>query len=194
MRRTGSLRVIVADDEAVIRMGLKTMLHSLKHKVIGTARTGEEAIAKVKQFKPDLLLLDIKMPGMDGLAAAKILAEEAPLPIVMLTAFSQASLVEQAVEAAVMGYLVKPVDERKLRPTIDLAIARYDQIRAKASEADQLKERLAGRALIDRAKQRLMQGGMTEDEAYHTLQAAARRRQISLADMARRIIKQPRRW
>ena len=188
MTSPDSLRVLVADDEAVIRMGLTTMLYTLKHKVVATARTGQEAVEHVKQFKPDLLLLDIKMPGMDGLTAAKILAKEAPLPIIMLTAFSQQSLVEQAVAALVMGYLVKPIDERKLGPTIDLAVARYQDMQAKAQEADQLKQRLAGRALIDQAKQRLMQQGLSEDEAYHRLQAAARRRQISLADVARRVL------
>jgi response regulator NasT len=188
MTSADALRVIVADDEAVIRMGLTAMLYTLKHKVVATARTGEEAIEKVKQFNPDLLLLDIKMPVMDGLAAARILTEEAPLPIVMLTALSQQPLVEQAVAALVMGYLVKPIDERKLGPTIDLAVARYREMQAKAQEADQLKQRLAGRALIDQAKQRLMQQGLTENEAYHRLQAAARRRQISLADVARRIL------
>lgn len=185
---TNSLRIIVADDEAVIRLGLSTMLRSLNHKVVGTARDGQEAIAQVKQFQPDLLLLDIKMPDLDGLEAAQILAEEAPLPIVMLTAYSQKTLVEKAVSALVMGYLVKPVDEQRLGPTIDLAVARYQDLQATLTEVNQLKKRLAGRALVDRAKQRLIQQGLSEDAAYHHLQAAARRRQISLAEMAERIL------
>ena len=183
-----SLRIIVADDEAVIRLGLKTMLRSLGHTVIGAARDCQEAIERVKQLKPDLLLLDVKMPGLDGLAAAQILAEEAPLPIVMLTAYSDKALVEKAVNALVMGYLVKPVDEKKLGPTIDLAAARYQELQATRSEVDQLKRRLAGRSLVDRAKQRLMQQGLSEDEAYHYLQAAARKRQISLAELAERML------
>jgi len=188
MTERKSLRVIVADDEAVIRMGLKSMLHTLRHKVIETARSGTEAIEKVKQFGPDLLLLDIKMPDMDGLEAANILAEQAPLPIVMITAFSEKSLIDRAGEARVMGYLVKPIDEQKLGPTLDIAVARFAEIQAKLKEADDLKRRLAGRALIEQAKQRMINQGLSEDEAYHRLQASARRRQISLAEMARRMV------
>ncbi len=189
MSPTDSLRIIVADDEAVIRMGLKTMLQALNHKVIATARNGKEAIEKVKQFEPDMLLLDIKMPDMDGLTAAQILASEAPLPIVMLTAYSQKALVEKAINAFVMGYLVKPVDENRLGPCIELAVAQYHEMQATVTKIDKLKRDLSGRELIDRAKQSLMKQGISEDEAYHYLQASARKRQISLADMAKRIIK-----
>jgi len=185
-----SLRIIIADDEAVIRMGLKIMLQTLNHKVIATARNGQEAIEKVKLFTPDLLLLDIKMPGMDGLAAAQVLAEEASLPIVMLTAFSETAMIQQAVNASVMGYLVKPIEEHKLGPTINLAVTRFQEMQSTAAEVQQLKVRLAGRELIDRAKYLLMQQGMSENEAYHYLQGSARRRQISLAEMARRVLNQ----
>ena len=190
MSPTGSLRIAVADDEAVIRMGLKTMLHALGHKVIATARNGQEAVEIVKQFQPDLLLLDIKMPDMDGLTAAKILAEEHPLPIVMLTAYSQKALVEQAVNAYAMGYLVKPIDENKLGPGISLAVARFHEIQGAAQTVDVLRHQLDSRDVIDKAKRHLMAEGMTEDEAYHQLQADARRRQIALAEMAQRILNQ----
>jgi len=190
MSLTDSLRVVVADDEAVIRMGLKTMLHALGHTVIATARNGQEAIERVKQFGPDLLLLDIKMPDMDGLTAAQILAREHPLPIVMLTAYSQKSLVEKAVNAYVMGYLVKPIDENKLGPNITLAVARYREMQTTTSEVNQLRAQLAERLFIDQAKRLMMEQGLSENEAYHELQAAARKRQISLADMAKRIIDQ----
>jgi response regulator NasT len=192
MTSTNSLRIIIADDEAVIRMGLQTMLGSLNHRVIATARDGSSAILKVKQLKPDLLLMDIKMPGMDGLAAAEILAKEAPLPIVMLTAYSQRELVERAVQASVMGYLVKPIDEKQLSPTISLAIARYKEAEDAASELDQLRARLAGRNLVERAKRKMVEQGLSENEAYHRLQAAARKRQISMAEMAERILKRNR--
>lgn len=188
MTEAGPLRIIVADDEAVIRMGLKTMLYALNHKVVETARDGKEAIEKVKRFSPDLLLLDIKMPAMDGLTAAEILAREAPLPIVMLTAYSQKSLIEKAVNAPVMGYLVKPIDEKKLGPTIDFAVARYKELKAKVAEVERLKKSLAGRTLVDRARERLIQQGLSEHQAYHYLQAAARKRQISLAEMAKRVL------
>ena len=188
MLPTDSLRIIVADDEAVIRMGLKAMLHTLGHKVIATARNGRDAIEKVKQFEPDMLLLDIKMPDMDGITAAQKLANEYPLPIVMLTAYSQKALVEKAVDAYVMGYLVKPIDEIQLGPCISLAVARFNEMQEAADEVHQLKQTLAGRELIDKAKRLMMEQGLSEDEAYHQLQADARKRQISLADMAKRVI------
>jgi response regulator NasT len=192
MTSTNSLRIIIVDDEAVIRMGLQAMLAAQGHRVIATARDGQNAILKVKQLKPDLLLMDIKMPIMDGLAAAEILALEAPLPIVMLTAYSQRDLVERAVNAAVMGYLVKPVDEKQLAPTISLAMARYHEAQEAASELDQLRARLAGRNLVERAKRKMVEQGLSENEAYHRLQAAARKRQISMAEMAERILKRNR--
>ncbi len=181
-----SLRIIIADDEAVIRMGLRAMLRSLGHKVVATARTGAEAIEKVRQFQPDLLLLDIKMPEMDGLTAARMLSEEAPLPIVMLTAYSQKELVEQAVESLVMGYLVKPVDEANLAPAIEIAVARFEALHSAAKKAAQLKKSLSDREAVAEAKKILMSQGMSEDEAYHHLQSTARRRQISLGEAARR--------
>jgi len=188
-QRTNPLRIIIADDEAVIRMGLKTMARSLGHKVVATTRTGAEAIEKVRQLQPDLLLLDIKMPEMDGLAAARKLNDEAPLPIVMLTAYSEKDLVEQAVEALVMGYLVKPIDEAKLAPSIDMAVARFKDLAATSAEAVQLKERLSARDIVDEARNLLMSQGLSENEAYHQLQSTARRRQITLAEMAERVIK-----
>lgn len=182
-------RIIIADDEGLIRLGLKTMVQAIGHKVVATARTGEEAIEQVKLFSPDLLILDIKMPGMDGLAVARQLAEEAPLPIIMLTAYSQKDLIEQAVEALVMAYLVKPVDEAKLAPGIDMAVTRFRQRAAAKAEMTELKERLAHRDVIHLARRLLMSQGLTEHEAYHKLQAGARRKQISLAEQAESIIK-----
>ena len=181
-------RIIVADDEGVIRMGLKTMVQALGHRVVATARTGDETIERVMIFDPDLLLLDIKMPGMDGLSVAKCLAQEAPLPIVMLTAYSQRDLIEQAVDAQVMGYLVKPVDEGKLAPAIDMAISRFESLRNTATELSQLKRVLAEREMISQAKTLLIQRGFSETDAYHRIQSDARRRQITLAEMSQRII------
>jgi len=189
MTKTNSYRIIIADDEGLIRMGLKTMVQALGHKVVATARTGEEAIEKATLFSPDLLLLDIKMPGMDGLSAAKQLAQVAPLPIIMLTAYSQKEFVDQAVEALVMGYLVKPIDEAKLAPSIDMAIARFGERATTETEVNHLRERLAGRGVVNQARKLLMSQGLTEHEAYHRLQAGARRRQISLAEQAEYIIK-----
>lgn len=183
-----SLRIIIADDEGVIRMGLKSMVQALGHTVVATARTGAEAVEKVKIYDPDLLLLDIKMPDMDGLTAARILSQEAPLPIVLLTAYSQRNFIDQATETQVMGYLVKPVDENSLEPSISVAIARFSELKAAASEISDLKRRLAERELIANAKNLLIQRGLSETQAYHRIQSAARKRQISLAEMSGRVI------
>lgn len=182
------LRIMIADDEGVIRMGLKAMVQSLGHQVVATARTGQETIEKVRILQPNLLLLDIKMLGMDGLTVAKVLTEETPLPIVMLTAYSQRNLIEEAVKAMVMGYLVKPVDESKLAPAIDLALTRFQTLQETADEADALKKSLVERDLVAQAKFLLMAQGYSETEAYHHIQAAARRRQISLGEMAERVM------
>lgn len=180
-----SLRIIIADDEGVIRIGLKTILTALGHKVVAGARTGREAVEKVAQFKPDLLLLDIEMPEMDGLAAAKYLAAHNPLPVIMLTAYSHRDYVDAAVDALVMGYLVKPIDEAKLAPMLSVAMARFAERTAGEKRAVDLKRDLSGRALIDAAKQKLMrEKNLSENQAYHQLQAQARQTQTSLADVA----------
>ncbi len=183
-------RIVIADDEGVIRMGLKTMLRALGHRVVATARNGVETIEMVRQFQPDLLLLDIKMPEMDGLAVANHLANEAPLPIVMLTAYSERTLIEQAIKStAVEGYLVKPVDESKLAPVINLAITRFAERTSVVTEAHRLRQRLAGRDVITQAKRILMaQEGLSEHEAYHHLQLSARKKQLNLEAVAQTIV------
>lgn len=187
-RTSAPLRIMIADDEAVIRMGLKVMAQSLGYRVVATASDGADALETALRVRPDLLLLDIKMPEMDGLAVAEHLAAKAPLPIVMLTAFSQKALVERAVNASVMGYLVKPVKEETLGPTIELALNRFEVARAVAAQATSLKEQLETREQVDAAKSLLMDHGLSENEAYHRLQAAARKRRVSLRQIAERVI------
>jgi two-component system, response regulator PdtaR len=188
MEKSSILRIIIADDEAVIRMGLSQMITSLGHRVVATATNGDEALEATKRLTPDLLLLDIKMPGRDGLTVAEILAEEMPLPIVMLTAFSERRLIERAANAAVMGYLVKPIHESKLGPTIELAMARFEVMRATAQEAYRLRGQLEARSVIDAAKQILVATGLSEEEAYHRLQMTARRRRCSMRQVAEAVI------
>jgi response regulator NasT len=183
-----SLRVIIADDEAVIRMGLKALVTSLGHQVIETAANGPDALKKTKQFKPDLLLLDIKMPGLDGMVVAETLAAEMPLPIVMLTAFSEKSLIERAANAAVMGYLVKPIHEGKLGPMIEIAMARFEAMQTAAQEAYKLRHQLETRELIDAAKKILIATGLSEAEAYNRLQMTARERRSTMREVAEKII------
>lgn len=188
MEKNDILRVIIADDEAVIRMGLTQMITALGHRVVATATNGDEALETTKRLIPDLLLLDIKMPGRDGLVVAETLAKEMPLPIVMLTAFSERGLIERAANAAVMGYLVKPIHESKLGPTIELAIVRFEAMRSTAQEAYRLRGQLEARSIIDAAKQILVATGLSEEEAYHRLQLTARRKRCSMRQLAEAII------
>jgi len=188
MNQSKVLRVVIADDEAVIRMGLKQMVTALGHRVLATAANGDDALEAIKQYKPDLLLLDIKMPGKDGLNVAEILAAEMPLPIVMLTAYSERSLVERAVNASVMGYLVKPIHESKLGPMIELAIDRFEAMQSTAQEVYKLRGQLETRNLIDAAKKILVATGLSEAEAYHRLQMTAREKRRSMHQVAEAII------
>jgi response regulator NasT len=182
------LKIIVAEDEAVIRMGLKSMVASLGHQVLVAVANGLDALEKTKQLKPDLLLLDINMPGQDGVTVAEILAKEMPLPIVMLTAFSDKALIERAANAAVMGYLVKPVDEGKLGPMIEIAMARFAATQAAAQEAFNLRHQLETRELVDAAKRILMTTGISEADAYNRLQMTAREKRRSMRDVAEAVI------
>ncbi len=188
MPHTQPLHIMIADDEAVIRMGLKTMITALGHRVIITAANGSDALARARQHKPDLLLLDIKMPGIDGLTVAETLAEEMPLPIIMLTAYTDKALIERAANAAVMGYLVKPIREDKLGPAIEVARARFADMQATARTAYKLRNQLEARDLVDAAKRILMAAGLTETEAYQRLQAAAREKRKSMSEVAEAII------
>jgi len=188
MAETQKLRVMIADDEAVIRMGLKAMISSLGHQVIGTAANGDDALTRAKRLKPDLLLLDIKMPGQDGLAVAEILAAEMPMPILMLTAYTEKGLIERAANAAVMGYLVKPINEAKLGPAIELAVARFGTMQATARQAYKLRNQLEARELIDAAKRILITTGLSEAEAYQRLQMTARAKRCSMRRVAEAVI------
>jgi response regulator NasT len=188
MTERSALRVIIADDEAVIRMGLSQMVTSLGHTIIATAANGKDALEKTKQFNPDVLLLDIKMPEMDGLEVAETLQAEMPVPIVMLTAFSERSLIERAANASVMGYLVKPIHESKLGPAIEVALARFELMQAKAQEVYKLRGQLESRNLVDAAKQILVTTGLSEAEAYKRLQMTARRKRLSMRQVAEAVI------
>ncbi len=182
------LRVIIADDEAVIRMGLKSMVAALGYRVVETAANGDDALEKAKRLKPDLLLLDIKMPGKDGLTVAEILAEEMPLPIIMLTAYTEQKLIERAVNASVMGYLVKPITESKLGPMIEVALDRFQATQSVAQEAYKLRNQLESRELVDAAKKILVATGLSESEAYHRLQMTAREKRRPMRQVAEAII------
>lgn len=188
MSKNDTLKIVIADDEAVIRMGLQAMLTGMGHQIVGTAANGADALKTVKRLKPDLLLLDIKMPKMDGLEVAEALAQEHPLPIIMLTAYTEKSMIDRAVSAAVMGYLVKPVHETKLAPTIEVALSRYASMQTIAQEAYTLRNQLEARELIDSAKRILVATGLSEDEAYKRLQMTARNKRIPMRQVAEAVI------
>jgi response regulator NasT len=188
MVKKQALRVMIADDEAVIRMGLKTMVAALGHQVVGTAANGNDALEKTRSLVPDLLLLDIKMPGQDGLAVAETLAVEMPLPIIMLTAYTEKTLIERAANAAVVGYLVKPIREEKLGPAIEVAIAHFEAMQATAREVYELRHRLESRELVEGAKRILIAAGLSEAEAYKRIQLTAREKRCPMRQVAEAVI------
>jgi AmiR/NasT family two-component response regulator len=168
------MRILIAEDETIIRLDLRKLLEEAGHEVCAEARDGVEAVELVETHEPDLAILDVKMPRLDGIEAAKRILEENPIPIVMLTAYGQDELVARAVEAGVFGYLVKPFRETDLLPAIATARARHEELSALREEADSLAEALAARKAIERAKGLLMErDGLTEQEAFKRLRKAS---------------------
>ena len=164
-------RILIADDESLIRMDLQEMLFNLCYLVVGEAGDGNTAIKLARELKPDLVIMDIRMPVMDGIDAAKILTEERIAPVVLLTAYSQKDLIDRAKEAGVVGYLVKPFKESDLTPAIEVALARFSEFSQIAQEVDDLQHALTTRKLVDRAKGILMDSkGLTETEAFRAIQ------------------------
>jgi response regulator NasT len=191
MASTGADRtkVLIAEDEAIIRLDLKEMLEEEGFEVVGEAADGEAAVRLARDKGPDLVIMDIKMPGMDGLTAAEKITEENLAAVLILTAFSQRDLVQRAVEAGAMGYLVKPFQKDDLMPAIDIALARHAQMTAVKGEAESLSGQLETRKLVDRAKGRLMDtGGVTEAEAFRHLQKKAMDERRSMREVASEIL------
>lgn len=184
-----SLRVLIADDEAIIRLGLRTMLEEMGHQVVGIAADGPTAVKLVAKEKPDLAILDIKMPDMDGLEVAETITAKRRIPILMLTAYSDRELVERAAKLAVLAYLVKPVKEADLGLAIELAMARFEEWQALEQEAADLKEVLATREVVGRAKELLMQrDGLTEHEAFLSIQRRSRNSRRTMREVAEAIL------
>jgi len=182
------VRVLIAEDEALIRMDLREMLVEEGHEVVGEARDGAEAIALARELAPDVIFMDVKMPGTDGLAAARTIGEERLAPVVMVTAFSQQSYVNEAADAGAMAYLVKPFTKRDIVPAMTVAVSRFAESRALESEVDDLTERLETRKALDRAKGVLMTKGLTEPEAFRRLQKLAMDRRKSLREVAEAVV------
>ncbi len=168
------MRVLVAEDETIIRLDLRELLERSGFEVCAEARDGEEAVALARSEQPDVAIMDVKMPKLDGIEAARRILDERPIPIVMLTAYGQDELVSRAVEAGVFGYLVKPFREQDLLPAIRAARARHEELVALREEAESLADALAARKAIERAKGLLMEReGLTEQEAFTRLRKAS---------------------
>jgi len=184
---TTSIRILVAEDEALIRMDLVEMLQEAGYEVVAQATNGEEAIALANEHHPDLAILDVKMPVLDGISAAKKIIAIAP--VLMLTAFSQRELVDRARDAGVMAYVVKPFTIGDLVPAIEIAISRYTQMKSLADEVADLHERLETRKIIDRAKGILMKAlNLSEPEAFSWIQRAAMDRRLTMKEVAHAVI------
>jgi AmiR/NasT family two-component response regulator len=182
-------RIIIADDESIIRMDLREMLSNLGYLVIGEVGDGRSAVNLARELRPDLVVMDIKMPDMDGIEAAKILTEEKIAPVLLLTAYSQRELVGRAREAGVVGYLVKPFRESDLSPAIEVALARFAEFKALEEEVGDLQSALETRKFVDRAKGILMDTqGLTEAEAFRKIQKMSMNTRKPMKEVAEAII------
>jgi response regulator NasT len=182
------MRVLIAEDEALIRMDMREMLLEEGHEVVGEASNGAEAIELARALGPEVIFMDVKMPGMDGIAAASVIGAERIAPVVMVTAFSQAKYVEEASTAGAMGYLVKPFSKKDILPAMAVAVARFAEARALEEEIADLGERLETRKAVEKAKGLLMAQGVSEADAFRRLQKLAMDHRKSLRDVAEAII------
>jgi AmiR/NasT family two-component response regulator len=182
-------RVIVADDESLVRADLREALTELGYLVVGEVGDGQSAVNMARELDPDVVVMDIKMPGIDGIEAARVLTQERIAPVVLLTAYSQKDLIERAKEAGVVGYLVKPFRETDLAPALELALARFAEFRALQDEVGNLTEALETRKKVERAKGILMDTqGMTEAEAFRKIQKMSMNTRKPMKEVAEAII------
>lgn len=184
-----SLRIVIADDEPIIRLDLRKTLENMGHQVVGEAGDGAKAVEIARELKPDIIILDIKMPEMDGIEAAKIVTTEGVAPVLLLTAYSQKDLVDRAKDAGVFAYLVKPFKEADLLPAMEIAISRYEEFVELENEVTDLENKLDTRKAVDRAKGILMdQYGLKEQEAFRRIQVQSMNTRKSMREIAEAII------
>ena len=182
-------RVVIAEDEAIIRLDLKETLEEEGYEVVGETGRGDEAVQLVREHEPELAILDIKMPGQDGLAAAREIAAERRAAVLILTAFSQRDLIEQARDAGALAYLVKPFERNELIPAVEVALGRFKEMQALAAQTVNLEEQLETRKVVDRAKGKLMdEFGMNENTAFSFIQRRAMSERVTMREISRRII------
>jgi two-component system, response regulator PdtaR len=182
-------RVVIAEDEAIIRLDLKETLEEEGYEVVGETGRGDEAVELVKQLEPDVAILDIKMPGLDGLSAAREISGERRAAVLILTAFSQRDLIEQARDAGALAYLVKPFQRSELIPAIEVAIGRFREMRALQDQTQNLEDQLETRKVVDRAKGRLMdEFSLSENEAFAFIQKTAMADRMTMKAVSEKII------
>jgi response regulator NasT len=184
-----SIRVVIAEDEAIIRLDLRETLEEEGYEVIGEAGRGDVALDLIRELKPDLAILDVKMPGMDGLVVARMIGDEKICGVLVLTAFSQREIIEQARDAGALAYLVKPFQKSDLIPAIEVAIGRFRELQALNGQMEVLGEQLEARKVIDRAKGRLIdEFGLKEQEAFSFIQRTAMKDRSRMRDVAEKIL------
>lgn len=182
-------RVVIAEDEAIIRLDLKETLEEEGYEVVAETGRGDEAVELVREHQPDVAILDIKMPGLDGLSAAREIAGERLAAVLILTAFSQRDLIERARDAGALAYLVKPFQKADLFPAIEVALGRFQELKALHDQATSLEEQLETRKAVDRAKGQLMdQSGLTEAAAFSFIQKTAMKERQTMKAVAERIL------
>ena len=182
-------RIVIAEDEASIRLDLKETLEEEGYEVVGETGRGDEAVALEKSLEPDVAILDIKMPGLDGLSAAREITAERRAAVLILTAFSQRDLIEQARDAGALAYLVKPFQRSELIPAVEVAIGRFQELKALAEQASSLEDQLETRKIVDRAKGNLMDGHqLSEGDAFSFIQRTAMRERITMKAVAEQIL------
>lgn len=186
------LKIVVVDDEPIIRMDIKNMLMNAGYQIVGEGSNGFDAIELSKKFYPDVILMDIKMDDMDGLSAARIIAEECPdTAIIMLTAYSKIEYIDKAKETKISSYLLKPINEKLLVPNIELAVVRNKELTKYKNSVDKANEKLASRKIIERAKGLIMSHRhKTEDEAFNYIRDISKKRNISMHNVSEMIIRQ----
>ncbi|WP_033170393.1 ANTAR domain-containing response regulator [Selenomonas sp. ND2010] len=184
------LRLVIADNESIIRLDLREMLEDAGHEVVGEAINGRKAVELTRMHKPDLVIMDIKMPEMDGITAARKISAEKLAPVLLLTAFSQSDIVEKAKDSGVLGYLVKPVKESNLFPAMEIALSRWEEMQGMEEELGKLKDSLETRKTVDRAKGILMAAHrLSEQEAYRRIQRYAMTKRLSIKEVAEAIVR-----